>query len=284
MKGSKKKLLFGTAVVDSSSKKKRKSGLLKKPVKMVGVSTGGIFGNLVGHESGNTTESESVDMEEEYLIEKTSFQLESKGESGGDNTEATPKGPKRIVTKRVLGKPLDTINFGRKSNDDNDVLDDSILLLPPLLLKSSVQISVRKSFALDIDLVAVSGKSSQEKLHFVRKLFSGVNGFGGVSTPSKFGGIIWTMFTSEEVMMTVVNLANDHGIVVNTNLKRPVNNCTNRAIVLKEIPVETSLEAVCATVAEFGIIKSIKMQLVGLWQKVIIELEDQDQADFLASK
>ncbi|KAG9286508.1 hypothetical protein G9A89_014674 [Geosiphon pyriformis] len=264
MKGSKKKLLSGTAVVNSSSRKKRKGGLLKESVKMVGVSVSGAFDNLVGHESGNTTELESVNMGEEYLIEKTSFQPESEGESGGDDTEVTPKGPKRIVTKHVLGKPLGTINFGRKSNDNDDVLDDSILFPLPLLLKSSVQISVYKSFALNFNLVAVSRKLSQEKLHFVRKLFSGVNGFGRAFTSSKFGGIIWATFTSEEVMMTTANLANDYGIVVNTNLKRPVNNHTNQAIVLKKIPVGTFLEAVCATVTEFGIIKSIKMQLPGL--------------------
>ncbi|KAG9290547.1 hypothetical protein G9A89_020917 [Geosiphon pyriformis] len=264
MKESKKKSLSGAAVVDSSSRKKRKGRLLKEPVKMVGVSAGGASGDLVGHVSGNTTELESVDMEEEYLIEETSFQLESEEESEVDDTKTTPKGPKRIVTKCVLGKPLGTIDFGKRSNDDDNVLDDSILLPPPLPLKSSVQIS--------------------DKLHFVRKLFSGVNGFGGASTPSKFGGIIRATFTSEEAMMTAANLANDRGVVVNTDLKHPVNNCTNQAIVLKKIPVGTSLEAVHATVAEFGIIRSIKMQLVGLWQKTIIELEDQDQADFLASK
>ncbi|KAG9304673.1 hypothetical protein G9A89_021453 [Geosiphon pyriformis] len=268
IKGSKKKSLSGTAVVNSSSRKKCKGGLLKEPVKIVGVSAGAASSNLVRHESGNITKLESVDIGEKYLIEETSFQLESKRESGGNDIEATPKGPKRIVTKRVLGKPLSTIDFGRKSNDDDDVLDNSILLLPPLLLKPSIQISVCKSFALNIDLVAVSGKSSQKKLHFVRKLFSSVNGFGGAFTPSKFGGIIQATFTSEEVMITVANLANDHSVMVNTNLKCPVNNCTNRAIVLKKIPVGTSLETVRTTVAEFGIIKSIKMQLT----------------DFLASK
>ncbi|KAG9306314.1 hypothetical protein G9A89_018197 [Geosiphon pyriformis] len=196
--------------------------------------------------------------------------------------DQTPRGL-CVKTKKVLGKPLGVIDYDAV-DADGDVLDESLLLPPPFPVKPSVQVPVRKSFALDIDLVAVVGKSFQEKVNFVRKIFSGVNGFGGASTPSKFGGIIRATFTSEEAMMTAANLANDRGVVVNTNLKRPVNNCTNRAIVLKEIPVRTSLEAVRAAVAEFGIIKSIKMQLVGLWQKAIIELEDQDQADFLASK
>ncbi|KAG9298387.1 hypothetical protein G9A89_005247 [Geosiphon pyriformis] len=44
------------------------------------------------------------------------------------------------------------------------------------------------------------------------------------------------------------------------------------------------MEAVRTVVSEFGLIKLIKMQLVDLWQKAIIELENQNQADFLAFK
>ncbi|KAG9305776.1 hypothetical protein G9A89_001064 [Geosiphon pyriformis] len=70
--------------------------------------------------------------------------------------------------------------------------------------------------------------------------------------------------------MAAAKLANDYGIVVNTNLKCPINNCTNQAIVLKEILVKISVKTVYAAVAEFGIIRSIKIQL--------------DQADRLAAK
>ncbi|KAG9287838.1 hypothetical protein G9A89_017433 [Geosiphon pyriformis] len=53
---------------------------------------------------------------------------------------------------------------------------------------------------------------------------------------------------------------------------------------VKKIPVGTSAEAVRVAVSKFGIIKSIKMQLVKLWQKVIIKFEEQNQANFLANK
>ncbi|KAG9289844.1 hypothetical protein G9A89_015424 [Geosiphon pyriformis] len=85
-------------------------------------------------------------------------------------------------------------------------------------------------------------------------------------------------------MMAAANLANNYGIVVNTNLKCSVNNHMNRAIVLKEIPVGTFIKAVRTAVSVFGQIKMIKMQLVGLWQKAIIELEDQSQADLLTTE
>ncbi|KAG9289985.1 hypothetical protein G9A89_010291 [Geosiphon pyriformis] len=190
-------------------------------------------------------------MEEKCLVKETSVNY---GESGTFTEGDFDQMPKSLCvkTKKVLEKPLGVIDY----NTVNAV-------------------SVCKFFALDIDL---------EKLSFIRKIFLGVNGFGEAFTSSKFGGIIHITFTSKEVMMATAKLANNHGVVVNTDLKHPSNNHTNQAIVLKKIPVRTSVEAVHTAVFEFGIIKMIKMQLVGLWQKAIIELEDQNQANLLAAK
>ncbi|KAG9289464.1 hypothetical protein G9A89_008025 [Geosiphon pyriformis] len=190
-----------------ASRKKRKGGVLAESVNNSEVADKALGNHLWGSKVGDTTESESIDMEEECLVEKTSVDY------------------------------------------DDDVLDGSFYLPPPLPIKPSVQVPVCKSFALDIDLVAVVEKSSQEKLNFA--------------------------------MMAAAQLANDYGVVVNTDLKCPINNHMNQAIVLKEISVETSIKAVHTAISEFGLIKSIKMQLVGLWQKAIVELEDQIQADLL---
>ncbi|KAG9284716.1 hypothetical protein G9A89_002601 [Geosiphon pyriformis] len=228
----------------------------------------------------NTTESESIDMEEECLVEETSVDY---GESGAFMEEDPNQMPKslHVKTKKVLEKPLGVIDYGTVNTDD-DVLDDFFLLSPPLPIKLSMQVPVRKFFALNIDLVTVIGKSSQEKLSFIRKIFSSVNGFGRASTSSKFGRIIYATFTSEKAMIAAEKLANDCGIVVNTNLKRPGNIHTNRDIVLKKISVGTLIEAVCTAVSEFGIIKKIRMQLVELWQKAIVEMKNQNQADLLS--
>ncbi|KAG9299577.1 hypothetical protein G9A89_020748 [Geosiphon pyriformis] len=225
-------------------KKKRRNGALKDSFggKVVGSEVQN--SHLWGLETSDTTESDSIDMEEECLVEETSFRQKSRKESGGINTDMTPKGPKRIVTKCTLGKPLGTINFGMENDDDNNILDGLLSLPPSLSFKHMVQVSVRKSFALDINLGVVTDKLSQEKLAYT--------------------------------IMTVAKLANDHGVVINTNFKHPGNNYMNWAIVLKKIPVGTSVEAVRAVVSEFGVIKIIKMQLVDLWQKAIIELEDQN--------
>ncbi|KAG9305599.1 hypothetical protein G9A89_001660 [Geosiphon pyriformis] len=214
-----------------ASKKKRKEGVLAEDVdnERVAAEVPGICS--WGLETGNTTESESINMEEECLVKETSVDYGDDGPFAEGDPDQTFRGL-CVKTKKVLGKPLGVIDYDAV-DADGDVLDESLLLPPPFL----------------------------EKVNFVRKIFSGVNGFGGASTLLKFGGIIRATFTSEEAIITVANLANDRGVVVNTNLKRPVNNHTNQAIVLKEIPVGTSLETVRTAVAEFGIIKSIKMQL-----------------------
>ncbi|KAG9299064.1 hypothetical protein G9A89_020377 [Geosiphon pyriformis] len=242
-------------------RKKRKGGVLAKNV-LVGrgvIETTGNYSQI--SETSDTTESESIDMEEECLVEETSINYGERNAFDSGNPNQTPKSSGlKIKTKKVLGKPLDKINF-EDGFDDDDFLDESALLPSPLSFKPLVQVSVRKFFALDIDLVAIAGKSSQEKSNFIKKIFSSVNGFGVASTPSKFGGIIHVTFTSEKAMMATANLANECGVVVNTDLKYSGYNRTNRAIVLKEISVGTFIEAVCAAVSKFGIIKSIKMQL-----------------------
>ncbi|KAG9284239.1 hypothetical protein G9A89_002049 [Geosiphon pyriformis] len=265
-----------------ASRKKRKGGVLEESIDNKGVAVKASGARSWGFETGDTMESESIDMEEEYLVKETSVDYGNNGTFTGENPDQTPKSL-HMKTKKVLGKPLGVIDYDTVDVED-DVLDDFFLLPPSLLVKLSVQVLIHKSFALDINLVAVIGKSSQKKLSFIRKIFSGVNGFGGASTPSKFGGIIYATFTSEKAMMAAEKLANNCGVVVNTDLKRPNNNRTNQAIMVKEIPVGTSVEAVCAAMSKFGLIKLIKMQLVGLWQKTIVKLEDQNQADLLTAK
>ncbi|KAG9299735.1 hypothetical protein G9A89_013095 [Geosiphon pyriformis] len=77
----------------------------------------------------------------------------------------------------------------------------------------------------------------------------------------------------EKTMMTAGKLANDRGVVVNTNLKHPVNNHTNRAIVMKKILVGTSMEAVRTAVSknEFRVLLytfPVRINAYDLWDFV----------------
>ncbi|KAG9292362.1 hypothetical protein G9A89_015232 [Geosiphon pyriformis] len=171
-----------------TSKKKRKGGVLAESVNNSVVADKALGNRSWDSETGDTTKSESIDMEEKCLVEEISVDYGEDGAFAGGDPDQTPKSL-CVKTKKVLGKSLGVIDYGTV-NVDNDVLDGSSLLPPPLPIKPSVQVPIRKSFALNIDLMAVARKSSQEKLNFVRKIFSDVNGFGGASAPSKFGGII----------------------------------------------------------------------------------------------
>ncbi|KAG9303425.1 hypothetical protein G9A89_013751 [Geosiphon pyriformis] len=219
-------------------------------------------------------------MEEECLIEKTSFDY-GKGSAltEGDHDQ-TPMGIK-VKTKKALGKPLGKIDF-LLDKDDDDVLLNTLLALPTSV-KKLIAVSIHKSFALDIGLDKITGKSSQEKLVVVRKLFSRINGFGGASTPSKFAGIIWTIFTSESSLVKTIKMTTDANIMVNTDLKKSAGH-SDRAVVLKKISIGMSAEAVHAALSKFGIIKLIKIQLVGLWQKAVVEFEQSGHADLVAAK
>ncbi|KAG9290319.1 hypothetical protein G9A89_007050 [Geosiphon pyriformis] len=256
-----------------ASRKKRKGDALAEGVNNRGVVAEGL-------ETGDTIESESVNMEKECLVEETSFDYGESGALAGEDYDQTPTNSK-IKTKKALGKPLGKIDFSKDGSNDSVLLDAPLELPPPV--KNLVNVPVRKLFALDIGLDKVAGKSSQEKLVVVRKLFSGINGFGGASTSLKFSGIIRVTFTSELGLIKATEKATGANIMVNTDLKRSVG-CSDWAVMLKEIPVGTSAEAVCTVLFEFGIIKSIKMQLVGLWQKTVVEFEQSDHTDLVVAE
>ncbi|KAG9297379.1 hypothetical protein G9A89_009463 [Geosiphon pyriformis] len=90
-----------------------------------------------------------------------------------------------------------------KTNSPNFYIDDDEVVLPsrlfislekkwidPKVIKTLVEVSVKKLFTLNINFSAVEEKSAMAKTQLIRKFFSLVNGFGGATIPSKFEGII----------------------------------------------------------------------------------------------
>ncbi|KAG9292962.1 hypothetical protein G9A89_016324 [Geosiphon pyriformis] len=167
----------------------------------------------------------------------------------------TPK-VKCINTGTMFGSLLGSPDF---TIDDDEI--------------TSVEVSIKKSFALDINLSAVEGKSVMAKTQLIRKIFLTINGFGETTIPLKFEEIIRSTFTSESSMEKAALLAKEKGIIVNTNLKKQ-KICSNWAVVIKEISIDILKEMIVAALAEFGEIKSIKIQLIGLWQKVVVEFAE----------
>ncbi|KAG9287941.1 hypothetical protein G9A89_017536 [Geosiphon pyriformis] len=165
--------------------------------------------------------------------------------------------------------------FGSLLGSPDFYMDDEKVVLPsclpiflekkwidPKIIKTSVEVLIKKSFALDINLSAVEGKSAMAKTQLIRKIFSTVN---------------------EKNIEMATSLAREKETNVNTNLRKS-GVCSDWTIVIKEIPIDTLKEMIVAAVAEFGEIKSIKIQLIGMWQKAVVKFAKSSQADQLVSR
>ncbi|KAG9304383.1 hypothetical protein G9A89_019945 [Geosiphon pyriformis] len=187
----------------------------------------------------------------------------SEDERVSDSKMNTPQA-KHFNNGAIIGSPLGSINYDMEK-------------------KEEVEVAVKKSFALDINLLAVKEKLAMTKTQVIRRLFSGINGFGGATILSKFERIIRSMFTLSENMKKAVSLARKNNIIVNSNLKRQRIR-SDQTIVIKEISIDTPKKMIVTTVSKFGQIKLIKIQLIGLWQKTVVEFAELEQAVFLAVK
>ncbi|KAG9295870.1 hypothetical protein G9A89_006609 [Geosiphon pyriformis] len=179
----------------------------------------------------------------------------------------------------------------RKINNNTEL----VLLAPKFvrsnqLLLTKSHVKTKRSFepvrlyALNIELSSVSGKTNGNKLVFVKKNFYQIDGFGGrVLTPSKFPGIIRSSFTSELSLKKARELAIHEKFVANSNV-RHVNKISDWVIVVKEILVNLPKLAVESVFSKFGRIVSIKMQLIGLWQKALVNFELSEIADLVTAK
>ncbi|KAG9291350.1 hypothetical protein G9A89_003454 [Geosiphon pyriformis] len=84
-------------------------------------------------------------------------------------------------------------------------------------------------------------------------------------------------------MEVAASLVREKGIDINSNLKRQGIR-SDQAMVIKKISMNTPKDMIIATVSEFGEIKLIKIQLIGMWQKAVVEFAELSQANLLVSK
>ncbi|KAG9295041.1 hypothetical protein G9A89_017835 [Geosiphon pyriformis] len=195
---------------------------------------------------------------------------------------------KRFNTSAAISSSFGSINYNMDDKEEVFLLSRLFFSLEkmwvdPKIVKSQVEVTVKKLFALDINLSAVKGKSVTAKTQVIKKLFSTINGFGGATTLSKFEEIIRSIFILSESMEKAASLARENNIIVNSNFKRQ-GICSDRAIVIKKIFMNMLKEMIVATVSEFGEIKLIKIQLIGLWQKAVVEFAELEQAVSLAAR
>ncbi|KAG9297317.1 hypothetical protein G9A89_002006 [Geosiphon pyriformis] len=170
---------------------------------------------------------------------------------------------KQINTSAGFGSLLGSPNF--HMDNDEVVLPSRLLIslekkwFDPKIIKTPVEVSVKKSFALDINLSAKNFLNSQW--------------FWGATISSKFEGIIRSMFTSEKSMEMATSLAGENKIVVNTDLKKQGVH-SDWAVVIKEISMDMPKNMIVTAVTEFGKIKLIRIQLIRMWQKTVVKFTE----------
>ncbi|KAG9288596.1 hypothetical protein G9A89_006697 [Geosiphon pyriformis] len=171
------------------------------------------------------------------------YGADSKSDRPLDSCTNTLKA-KHFNSDMVKALSLGLCNFG-------SVIDNiNMNLLPPVSLKflfhlvafvkKKLCFEPTKSFAVNIGLLA--------------KLFYKIDGFGDASISLKFSGIIKMSFMSEFSLALVKQL------VVFENLVE---------IIIKKIPVDLSKLVIESALVKYEKIFSIKIQLIGLWQKAL---------------
>ncbi|KAG9303011.1 hypothetical protein G9A89_006228 [Geosiphon pyriformis] len=120
--------------------------------------------------------------------------------SGGSNGSLLDS----VVNTSKANRLSTGIDFGSPLSSSNFAMDKEVKLFPLpiekvsfnskwvnlIIIKTQVEVLVKKFFALDINLLAVEGKLAMAKTQLIRKIFAKINGFGRATTPSKFEGII----------------------------------------------------------------------------------------------
>ncbi|KAG9294135.1 hypothetical protein G9A89_021494 [Geosiphon pyriformis] len=147
---------------------------------------------------------------------------------------------KRVNTGAGFGFLLGSPNFYM---DDKEVVLPSYLSISlekkwidPKIIKTSMEVSIKKSFALDINLSAIEDKLAMAKTY----------------------------------MEMATSLAREKGIDVNNNLKKQGMR-SDQAVIIKEIPMNTPKDMIITIVSEFGEIKLIRIQLIEMWQKTVVD-------------
>ncbi|KAG9304047.1 hypothetical protein G9A89_005957 [Geosiphon pyriformis] len=168
----------------------------------------------------------------------------------------------------------------KKKTSKSTFHDSADISLSKFGSSNSVYSDVKSLSGEDKD-VSMSGANSGSLLGSAATTSKANQWFWG--GPSKFKKIIQSTFTSEKSMIKTVSLAKEIGIVINSDLKKQEMR-SDRTVIIKEIPMNTPKNMIITAVSEFGEIKSIKIQLIGMWQKTVVEFAEINQADLLASK
>ncbi|KAG9294193.1 hypothetical protein G9A89_021552 [Geosiphon pyriformis] len=271
-------------------------GPLYKKMKLSGVSSGVVdlsagplsVGSEVDSEEAGVSEVLDVKDLENTVAEEMSYVDPNASKTDNMKDNATPR--KTCMRTFILEQPPKVISFTSISDNNSEVVLSGAKFagsnwLPPAISRVLVHciFGPVKLFALDIELSKVLGKTNSDKLISIKNFFYYIDGFRGALTSSKFPGIIRSTFTSESSLNKAKLMAVNENIIVNSDLKK-INIYLDWKVIIKEISVDLPKSAIEAVFSKFGVINSIKIQLIGLWQKAVIEFESAEVACLIVSK
>ncbi|KAG9307657.1 hypothetical protein G9A89_023222 [Geosiphon pyriformis] len=242
-------------------------GLLFKKPKNPGMA-GGVVNLLAGPVLGNVLQTNSLECKMSWNSEMESENASISGMSNLENMT------------NIVAEEMSFMNSNNSETDD--MVDDTTL--KKMRMKTYVlgQLLKRPSFnnVNDIDdILELSSskfggsnqKPSTRSRVLVKRSFEPVKLFAldvelsaEVFTPSKFLGIIRSFFTSE------ISLNKTRDLAVK--------------IVIKKILVDLPKSAVESVFSKFGKIVLIKIQLIGLWQKALVEFKLFEIANLVVAK
>ncbi|KAG9304021.1 hypothetical protein G9A89_005931 [Geosiphon pyriformis] len=254
----------------------------KKPKKPV------VVDSEVNSEVDSVSGVSDLDNVENVIAEKTCY---AESDVSGLDNDINNVMPKKTRTRTyVLNSKLPPLFFNVPSDSENTLPLPSPKFhgfnrFPPIGSRAPEKrnFNLSKLFALDIELSAVPDKTNNDKIISLKKNFYCIDGFGRVLTPSKFPGIIRSSFTSEISLNKARKLAISEKILVNNNLRKSSVH-SDWEVIVKEIPVDLLKLAIEAVFSKFGKIILIKVQLIGLWQKALVEYELSEMADLVAAR
>ncbi|KAG9299160.1 hypothetical protein G9A89_013808 [Geosiphon pyriformis] len=210
----------------------------------------GSAGSKVGSVSSSISSFLDVKNIENMVAEETSYT------ESGENNNIDEVIPKKTHTQTyVLDNLPKKLLFEQVSDDNIKLVFPAFKFVGSNQLPSAKLCVLEKQcfepvklFALNVELSAVSGKTNNNKL-----------------------------------ILKTRELAIHEKIVVNVDV-RQVNKHLDWVIVVKEILVDLSKLAVKFVFSKFEKIVSIKMQLIGLWQKALVEFESSEIADLVTAR
>ncbi|KAG9297440.1 hypothetical protein G9A89_020841 [Geosiphon pyriformis] len=96
-------------------------------------------------------------------------------------------------------------------------------------------------------------------------------------------GDVWNFDSKKSFALDVDLFAVPDKTLVNNEVRK-INKHLDREVIIKKIPVDLSKSAVVSVFFRFDKIVSVRIQLIGLWQKVWVEFESLDVASMVAAK